>query len=268
MIFFDYLCSTIFKFFRIMRSIKQKKLRRLNNVEAYVFMHSVQMEAESSTVKDVVELSTELKEKLSEYSSALKMKKTKGLTKQITDVFDNLNEKFRDLKQFANATLKMPDTILSSDRAAKIVSKVITEAVNTVTAPKSKSFYSCVGVIKVVISSIIDEVEPKILEESGFKNTIDDIEKLTSEFESLYAERNKLRALRKQKIAQFRKESEVAYKLLADFIEVKANMGDKDCQLIVTHVNESLVWLPKKVSEVKEEISETVDSENDGETTA
>ncbi|MBR4265524.1 MAG: hypothetical protein IKQ46_05630 [Bacteroidales bacterium] len=38
-----------------MRNIKKKNLRRLNNVEAFVFMHSVQIEAESSTAKDVVE---------------------------------------------------------------------------------------------------------------------------------------------------------------------------------------------------------------------
>jgi len=224
----------------------KKNLRRLNNVEALVFMHSVQKEAESSSDKDIKILLKKFAGDIEYYNSTLMLKNTEEQTTELKNLYAKLRSKYVELKQIARNVVYFPFTILSADASIRTLAAVINSAIDNITIPKSQSLYTNLGIIKLVMSAVHENLSKDVIEKSGVMDMIDEIDNLIINIEDIYAQRNERRALRKDKVSIARQYAEYSYKLLVDLISLKAELGDERCQEIVTNINELLVWNGKK----------------------
>ncbi|MBR4265883.1 MAG: hypothetical protein IKQ46_07500 [Bacteroidales bacterium] len=226
-----------------MRTFQIKKnLRHLNNVEAFVFMHSVQKETEFSSDKDIMMLRDNLERDIEVYKSTLNIKSTQEQTADLKSLYDNLRKKYVELKQIARSVVYFPFSIIAKDAPIREIAAVVNDVVDNITIPKSQSLYTNLGIIKLVISAVHERIQKSVLENSGDDDIIDVIDNLIVRIEDVVAERNDLRAYRKHKVGDARLQAEVSYKLLVDFISLKAEMGDERCQMIVKTINELLAW--------------------------
>ncbi|MBR4265171.1 MAG: hypothetical protein IKQ46_03855 [Bacteroidales bacterium] len=224
----------------------KKNLRRLNNVEALVFMHSVQKEAESSSDKDIKILLKKFAGNIEYYNSTLMLKNTEEQTTELKNLYAKLRSKYVELKQIARNVVYFPFTIFSADASIRTLAAVINSAIDNITIPKSQSLYTNLGIIKLVMSAVHENLSKDVIEKSGVMDMIDEIDNLIIDIEDIYAQRNERRALRKDKVSIARQYAEYSYKLLVDLISLKAELGDERCQEIVTNINELLVWNGKK----------------------
>jgi len=210
-------------------------------------MHSVQKETEFSSDKDIMMLRDNLERDVKIYKSALNIKSTQEQTADLKSLYANLRKKYVELKQIARSVVYFPFSIVAKDAPIREIAAVVNDVVDNITIPKSQSLYTNLGIIKLVISAVHERIQKSVLENSGDDDIIDVIDNLIVRIEEVVAERNDLRAYRKHKVGDARLQAEASYKLLVDFISLKAEMGDVECQKIVNIINELLLWNGNKI---------------------
>lgn len=220
-----------------MRNIIKSNLTHFKNATAFAFMQLVQREAETIVDESTVEKLTDLKSKMIQFNDALTIESTKSRTKKLDDIMNMMIQYYSSLKTIAKGLSLLPvDTLAETG-------KVVYEVLQNSDKFGDRAISSYLTKFKTAMSAIREKTDPELLRKTYMESIVENIEKLLTEYYSIYDERNAFRIIKKNSVRKTRHEAIEAAKNIIIHLEWLEYSGNTECTSVLNRIENSVIWL-------------------------